>query len=321
MKIAILHAQLALDAPQDEQDVLAQVAAVSEALESLGHTPITVPLSLDLNTGSANLQQIQPDLVFNLVESLAGSGQFIYFAPTLLQFLKIPYTGASANAMFLTSNKILTKERLFSKGIPTPGWATGQDILQNGVSFEPPYIIKPVWEDASVGLDEKSIVYDKEKLNSVLKEKIDRFGECFVEGFIPGREFNISIITGKNGPQVLPHAEIVFKDFPEGKPHIVDYLAKWDTDSFEYQNTVRSFDFLSEDAPLLNELTQITRQCWDLFDLRGYARVDFRVDEQNRPWVLEVNANPCISPDSGFVAAAERAGMSFEQVIDRIIQN
>src|SRR5208282_3020872 len=89
--------------------------------------------------------------------------------------------------------------------------------------------------------------------------------------------------------------------------------------SFEYANTPRRFEFPAEDEPLLQVLTSMSRKCWQEFELRGYARVDFRVDNAGRPWVLEINTNPCISPDAGFMAAAVRAGLSIEEVVRRII--
>ena len=99
------------------------------------------------------------------------------------------------------------------------------------------------------------------------------------------------------------------------------YRAKWATDSFEYEHTRRSFDFSPPDEPLLRQLADIAKHCWDAFDLCGYARVDFRVDQAGQPWVLEVNANPCLSPDGGFVAAAEQSGLDYNGLIDRIIRD
>ena len=118
---------------------------------------------------------------------------------------------------------------------------------------------------------------------------------------------------------MLPPAEIVFDGYPPGKPRIVGYRAKWDAESFEYRHTVRSFEFERRDAPLVDSLRSLALRCWELFGLRGYARVDFRVDAAGRPWILEVNANPCLSPDAGFAAAAARAGLSFERVVERIV--
>ena len=103
-------------------------------------------------------------------------------------------------------------------------------------------------------------------------------------------------------------AEMLFVDYPAGKRRIVDYAAKWHSGSFEFCNTVRRFEFDETDRPLLAQLEDIARTCWRLFGLRGYARVDCRVDTAGRPWVLEVNVNPCLSPDAGFAAAVERRG-------------
>jgi D-alanine-D-alanine ligase len=144
-------------------------------------------------------------------------------------------------------------------------------------------------------------------------------GACFAEEFIEGREFNLSLLAGDSGPIVLPPAEICFEGFDSEKPRIVDYQAKWAEDSFEYKNTPRSFDFKAGDSSLLAELEKLARYCWEVFSLRGYARVDFRVDSNNQPWILEINANPCLSPDAGFAAALSRAGLSFTDAVQAIV--
>ena len=118
----------------------------------------------------------------------------------------------------------------------------------------------------------------------------------------------------------MPHAEILFIDFPEDSPRIVGHSAKWDDGSFEYHQTPRRFDFADDDRDLLNELSTLTIECWNLFELSGYARVDFRVDRDGRPWILEINANPCLTPDAGFAVAADRAGLSFVALVERILQ-
>jgi D-alanine-D-alanine ligase len=114
---------------------------------------------------------------------------------------------------------------------------------------------------------------------------------------------------------------MVFIGFPENKLKILDYRAKWEEGSREYETTVRNYDFPASDAPLIEELGKIALRCWDTFGLNGYARVDFRVDEAGRPFVLEINANPCIAPDSGFVAAAAVSKLGYEELIGRIVQN
>jgi len=330
MKAIVLHGEVPREAGKDEQDVLAQVEVVSQALSELGYDHVIVPLSMNLTEIIVRLQAIRPALVFNLVESITGQGRLIYIAPAIMDFLKIPYTGSRTEAMFLTSNKLLAKKILQTTGIATPPWLSlDETCLDKGEtgtgSLSPgPYIIKSVWENASVGLDEDSVILARNR-DHLRHEMVSRLGnlggDCFAEVFIEGREFNISLLAGDNGPEVLPPAEIRFDEYPPDKNRVVGYRAKWDEDSFEYHHTPRRFDFPKKDEPLLRHLVELAMRCWDLFGLRGYARVDFRVNRAGIPWVLEINANPCLSPDSGFVAAAAQSGLGFNRIIERIIKN
>jgi D-alanine-D-alanine ligase len=142
-----------------------------------------------------------------------------------------------------------------------------------------------------------------------------------VEEFIGGREFNVSLLGGRTEPEVLPLAEIIFRNYEPGRPRIVDYKAKWLPGSFEYENTIRTFPDLSDDKTLAENLVRTTLDTWKCLELNGYARIDIRVDHSGQVYVLEANANPCISPDSGFVAAAETAGYSFTYVVNKILNN
>ena len=128
-------------------------------------------------------------------------------------------------------------------------------------------------------------------------------------------------MAGENGPEVMPPAEIVFVNYGDDKPRIVDFKAKWEMDSFEYINTVREFPGKSLNPELESNLRETAIACWNLFGLKGYARVDSRTDKDNNVFVIEINANPCISPDGGFVAATKEAGYPFIQVIQRIIND
>jgi D-alanine-D-alanine ligase len=316
-RVVVLHNAVAAEAPPDEQDVLVQVGQVVHALESLGYQVETVALTLDLETVHQQLIRLPPVLVFNLVESVLGSSCLSPLGPALLEALALPYTGASPTAILLSSNKLLAKQRLMAEGIATPPWllsAGGQPTAWPG-----PWIVKSVWEDASYGLDDHSLVQTPLELTAALAERRTcPGGEWFAEAYIDGREFNLSLLAGTNGLAVLPPAEIRFDSFPPDKPRIVGYAAKWDTASFEYHHTVRRFAFPESDQLLLRQLEVLALQCGDLFQLRGYGRVDFRVDADGRPWVLEVNANPCLAPDAGFVATARQAGLTFTEVVRRI---
>lgn len=322
--IAILYGELPHNANKDDLDTLAQVNAISETLRGVGHDVTPVPLSLNLQAACDCLQQFQPDIVFNLVESVVGHGRLIHLGTALLDMLKIPYTGVHTDAMFTTSNKLLAKQRLQAANIPTPQWFTLAQ-LRSGRQIPPErYIIKSVWEHASIGLSDASIIHTNQadELRRALEQQQAALGgEGFAEMYIDGREFNLSLLADSDGePTVLPPAEIVFQGYDDGKIKIVDYRAKWEESSFEYANTVRTFDTLPEDDPLWRRLQIIALDCWYAFGLRGYARVDFRVSEAGEPFVLEVNANPCLALDAGFAAAAVRAGLTYQDVLLRIIE-
>jgi D-alanine-D-alanine ligase len=312
------------DISPDHADVLIQVQSVRAALITMGHEVSDAGFNLNLEAFKDLVISSAPDLIFNLVESVGGRGSLIHLAPAIFDFLNIPYTGAKTDTMYKTSNKLLAKELLKAKGIPTPVYFSVDDLTGSGITLNGEYIIKSVWEHASIGLDDSSVVMPgsgMELYEEMKKRKGLLGGQCLTEQYIDGREFNISMLAGSDGPEVLPPAEIRFLSYDNSKKKIVGYDAKWAEHTFEYSNTVRSFDFNDDDLPLLDKLKDISLKCWQLFNMGGYCRVDFRVDEANNPYVLEVNANPCISPDAGFMAAAGQAGLNASDVIKRIIND
>ena len=316
--VIIYHSPLAENAPADELDVLDE-AAYWAGLETLGYEVLVWPFPFDIKTLEKQLQEVKPDFVVNLVETIFGSGRLVHIGPVFFEHFRIPYTGCQSDAIYATSDKILAKKLMKEAGIPTAEFFTYDTLKKASDKIFGQWIVKSAWEHASFGLDEnKKLLFDSrdELLNRFENEKNP--AHFFAERYIHGREFNLSLIGGKNSPEVLPAAEIRFT-YPEGKPRIVGYKAKWDEQSFEYVNTNRSFEFDEEDQDLLEKLKHICHQCWAVFGLSGYARVDFRVDEAGNIFVLEINANPCISADSGFVAAATRAGLSQKEVVDRIV--
>ncbi len=333
MRVTIVHNAVADDDAPDERDVLVQAEAVQAALHTLGHEPGTLPCTLDLSEVKHRLTDLRPDLIFNIVESLDGKGRLIHVVPFLLDALNVPYTGACAEAMCLTSHKVLAKQRLAAAHLPTPPWiGPWPDDLPNLPPTAPDpagmpdgkWIVKSVWEHASIGLDETTplLCDHAERAATLLRERAPRLGgACFAERFIDGREFNLALLAAPGGPQVLPPAEILFEGYADQALKIVGYRAKWDSDSYEFHHTPRRFDFPLEDAALLARLRDLALQCWRLFGLNGYARVDFRIDPAGRPWILEINANPCLSPDAGFAAALDAAGISYAGAVGRILSD
>jgi D-alanine-D-alanine ligase len=323
MKAVLLHNEVLHDAPRDQLDTLVQAKAVADALVASGHEVDTLAVSLDLAEAAQRLLKLKPDFVFNLVEGIGGSNKAHFLAPLLLELAGIPYTGNSSDTLFLTTNKVLTKQLLLSRGIPTPRWVSLYD--GTSVNKDDVVLIKPVFEDASVGLHEDQLLFARgsDDLRAVLGTKSLEFGgDLFAEQYIDGREFNLSLIgdQGKR-PVLLPPAEIRFVGYPSDKPKVVGFKAKWDTQSFELMNTPRHFDFPESDSRLIEALREIAVRSWEVCGLGGYARVDFRVDNCGNPYVLEINSNPCISEDSGFVAAAAKMGLNYQQTIEAIAQH
>ena len=333
MRVAILHQAVDGESSPDNRDVLDQAAAVAQALEALGHKPCSVPVDLNLAHLKRTLMWLAPDRVFNLVECLDGRGALIHLVPFMLETLGLPYTGAGARAMLATTEKTAAKVRLHQAGLPTPDWygpfpAAGGDGPRQGLP-EPEcrparWLLKSVWEHASIGLDEDALIDDRPDANLAVaaRRQAQRCnGPCFAEAFIDGREFNLSLLAEPGAVRVLPPAEICFNDYEPQRPRLVGYNAKWEPDTFEYRHTPRRFDFNAGDAPLLQRLSALALAAWRLFGLKGYARVDFRVDHRGAPFILEINANPCLSPDAGYAAALDRAGILFEQAVAGILHD
>lgn len=330
MRITIAHNAVSDADAVDERDVLVQAAAVQAALAELGHSSALLPCTLDLAALRQRLSERPPDLVFNLVESLDGRGRLIHLVPALLDAMGLPYTGSCAEAILVTSHKVLAKERMAVLRLPTPPWIgpvpSDLPVLSaaDPAAADPSirWILKSLWEHASIGIDESSTALCEpgEDLPARLRERAPDFGgACFAERFVEGREFNLALLAGPGGPEVLPPAEILFEGYPPEALRIVGYRAKWDESSYEFHHTPRRFDFPPQDAGLLERLRDLALRCWQGFGLKGYARVDFRVGAGDRPWVLEINANPCLSPDAGFAAALQAAGIDFPAAIARIL--
>jgi D-alanine-D-alanine ligase len=316
--VAVVHGRVKPDAPPDEQDTLLQVTEISARLAELGWRPVPIPVDLNLQRLADRLRKLKPAFAFNLVESLDSRGSLIGFVPQLLESLAIPCTGCSADAIAATAGKLVAKRMMAAAGVDTPPWIEPEDLARGRVPSGR-FIVKSVWEHASIGLDASSIGEGTE-LQAIQRLRQQRFGGAwFAESFVEGREFNLALVGGSGArPRLLPPAEIEFVDFAPGQPRLVDYAAKWDTESRAYGNTPRRYDFAGEKA-LLARLERAARRCWTLFRLSGCARIDFRVDAQARPWVLEVNANPCLSSDAGLMAAAQRLGWTQADIVREIV--
>jgi len=316
-RCCIIYNQPGIGALADELDVLDQVAHIEEHLVILGYEVARKGITDRFMDEIPVLAVEKYEFVYNLVESINNKGELNYFIPALLNLYSIPYSGNPLEAMFLTSNKTLASKAMKNAGIGNPScfFPSQKHMLKPGRK----YIVKPIWEDGSLGITEES-VFD---CVPGFEEKLEGLDDShwFIEDFIDGREFNMSVLAGENGPEVMPPAEIVFVDYGDTKPRIIDFKAKWEEDSFEYENTVREFPGEKLGKDLETRLKESALACWNLFGLRGYARVDARIDSAGNVYVIEINANPCISPNGGFVAATKQGGYTFTEVIQRIIND
>jgi len=317
MRVLVLHSDVAPDAPADELDTLITARAIGEALESRGHRVSLAPSVFDPEALRGLVTEHRADAVFNMVEAVFRQGELAPIIPTLLEKLNVPFTGCPAAPMALAGDKPLAKSLLRLGGLPTPEWHEAPfDQVRDGVR----YIVKSATEDASIGLDEGAVVAGRAAASARAEFcRREHGGRWFAEAYIEGREFNISVLEENGQPRVLPIPEMVFQNWRADRPRIVGYDAKWAETSSEYNDTARQFRSESDDPALYRKLTELSEAAWRLFRLKGFARTDFRVSEAGEPFILEINPNPCLEPGSGFAAAAAEAGMSYAEIIERIL--
>lgn len=308
---------------ESEAGVLAEVQAVSQALDKLSipHRTVGVRRFEDL---PAVLSAADEPVVFNLVEGFWAEDKRENLVQTLVTAFGKACTGNDAQSLLLTLDKWECKTLLAAAGLPTPQGlivGPGQSVPPKDL-FEGPYIVKPVQTDASEGIDKTSIIQKRGKaLTDAVKRIHEKMSQpALIEQYIEGRELNVSVISRKGELEVLPLAEIDFSAFEEGRPRIVGYEAKWLEDSFEFNHTPRVIP-----APLperlAEEIRELAKAACRALHCFEYCRVDFRLDKADRPYVLEVNANPDISPDAGFAVAIEAAGVSYKAFVRLLIGN
>lgn len=263
----------------------------------------------------------KPDVVFNLCDDgFRGDYTLEPHVAIMLDILNVPYTGNNYFTIALCQNKARAKDILTYNGILTPKFqvfTSAERKLNPELKF--PMIVKPIREDGSVGIRERSVVNNEEQL----KEEVDHIinlhkQEALVEEFIDGREFNVALI-GNRRPNILPVSEIDFTGMPEHLPRIVSYRAKWVKQSIAYKKTpVICPASIDEKTNKLIEDT--ARKCYKVFGCIGYIRIDFRYDiKEEKLYVLEINPNPDISEDAGMARSAGIAGITYPNLLQKFI--
>ncbi|RUT34434.1 D-alanine--D-alanine ligase [Arsenicitalea aurantiaca] len=310
LRIAVLTPDARPDDPPERADTFVQAREVVEAIMDLGHEPIPA-IWTDLSGAEALLREMRPDIVFNLVEDLPEGPTQLHKVTALCDELRLRHTGAPTAALLASSDKRRMKARLAAAGLPVPPAMTPGDETTR-------FIVKSATEHASHALGPEDVVVGSTAAEALIALKIAAHGgPWFAEAYVPGREINQSLLESARGLVALPAGEILFLDQEGDAPRVLGHDEKWAEDSEAYRRTPR---VRLEDAPeLAAEIEALSRAAWRAFGLKGYARVDFRVPEEGRPVILEVNANPCLSATAGFCASARDAGLSQTDVVGNIL--
>ncbi len=289
--------------------------SVMTALKELGHDVTSYYVDLDIFE-KLRKEKNNLDLVFNLCDDgFFSDPELEPHVPAMLDLLGIPYTGSSYLSLALCLNKARAKKLLAYHKIPTPEFNVFKKATDKS-SLDFPLIVKPVHEDASIGIRDESVVNNADELSQRIRHIIDEYNQpALVESYIDGSEYNVGVI----GDIVLPVSEIKF-DLPSGKPRIVNYSAKWKEGSIDYNGTVRQCPANITSA-LKKRLVKLALRAANLMLCRDYFRVDFRVDKKGNPYILEVNPNPDISLDAGLAAMVKVQGYEYKKMISVIIES
>jgi D-alanine-D-alanine ligase len=315
-RVVILYNEPVL--PADHPDVESEreiVYTVEEVAKHLVQAQFPVH-KLGINTDAQplldGLREIKPDVVFNLFEGTGDHGHTEAYVAGLLEWSGIPYTGCPAQALCLARDKARTKYLLQGAGLPTAPFFVVEDLPVRPCTLSWPVIVKPAHQDASVGIDQGSVVTNQDQLTQRVARLLEAYGPpVLVEEFIRGRELGIALIEYPD-LKPLPISEILFvEDDPAFWP-IITYDAKWSPGSRDYEATPPRYP-ATVSPGLARRLETIGRQAFRLLGCRDYARIDFRVKPSGKPYVLEVNPNPDFSPSAGFSGGLNSAGITHAQ--------
>jgi D-alanine-D-alanine ligase len=305
--------------PIDVATVMEEYEAIRAALVESGCEAELFNIEDDIDRLIAYLRQRRPDVVFNLVEHVRDESGLEVAVAGLYELLQVPYTGAAPLALGLCQRKGTTKQLLLANGVRTPRFhqLNGPTLRRrHGLHF--PMIVKPAREDASVGVEADSVVYEPEKLHERIAHCFQEFGApILVEEFIEGRELHIAIL-GNSPPVALPILEYEFGDLPPHLPRIISYTGKWDPLQEEYHRVHTTCPAKLSRA-VARRVKEAALAAYQLTHCRDYARIDARLGKDRRVYILEVNPNPDLTEDVSYMESAAAAGMSFAQTLRAIV--
>ncbi len=304
-----------------ESDLMSVGKNIEKTLTERGYK-ITFFDFNDLPKAFNQLKESDVDLVFNVCERINNSSLLEPHSSAILDVLQIPYTGSNPFTLALCIDKIRVKKLLTYHGIPTPKWDYAyslEDEIDEELRY--PLIVKPGNTDNSIGITNESVITNKKDLEKQLKKiLLELKRPALVEEYIEGDEYDVSIIgSDEYDLRVLPLSRSIFKDMPQGYWHIYPFDAKWkDTEIYKKIMTQRPPKNISKKLESL--ITEIALDTYNILDCHDYGRVEIRVDQEDNPYVLELNPNPSINIEDCVPGVAELIGMNYGDFIEEIIK-
>jgi len=293
---------------------------VIDTLKELGHEVRPFGIYDDIFPLVELLKKAPPDLVFNLCDSFKNSRHYEADIAGLLELSGVPFTGCPPQALSVCHSKSFAKRILVPLGIELPKAL----VFPVGVMQRPlntlrfPVIVKPLSEEGSEGISQNSFAETEEKCLERVRFLHETMGaDAFVEEYIAGREIYAGIL-GNTRLTVLPLREMVFKKFSEDQPKFATFKAKWD-EAFREKWGIKNVFAMDLPDSVLREIDQVSRTVYHSLGLRGCGRIDMRVTDKGEVFVLEVNPNPNLSPDDEIAKAAQKAGLSYPQLIHKML--
>lgn len=295
------------------------IEAITDALSDLGHEPSTLAIDGRPQT-LTNVVRSGVDLFFNLVESYAGDDTKEMHFAAFLDLVNKKYTGAGPQGSFLAMDKAIAKKIIRAVGLYTPYSAVVHNgRVESAQDIQFPMIVKPASEDASKGIDAASVVHSVKELLERIQYVQDEFDSAaLIEEFIEGREIYAAVL-GNDKPEALPLIELDLSKLPKGMPRIAGYEVKFDvtTEAYKVTKSAPARDLSEETVSLIHQ-TAIT--AFRALKLRDYGRLDLRLGENGRVYVIEANPNPWLDPEAEFAMAAAESGRSYTNMIGEIVE-
>ena len=295
---------------------------VREALQNLGHEVRILGIDDDISPVRRTVERWQPHIAFNLMEAFAENAALDYYVVSYLDMLGVPYTGCNARGLVLARDKAISKKLLSYHRIRVPKFvvlARGKKISLAQLSKYPyPLIVKSTIEQGSIGISQASYVTTPEELARRVEQLFDiAEGDAIAEQYIEGRELYVTVMSNSR-LQVLPVRELVFDKIDDNMHRIATYNVKWNEKYREKWGIDYRF---ARNLPegMIEAIPKLAKRIYRILELTGYARLDLRLSHEGQLYVLEANPNAAISNSDDIAYSAERAGMPYEKLIQRLL--